>query len=71
MKGSGSSDHFGSRLQRIAACGTCGSEARVLGGGCLSCLLRAALEPADDAELQSFDSLLAEVDVRDRDCRAD
>lgn len=67
MKRSGSSDHFATSIAPVTACGTCGSEARLAGGGCLSCLLRAALEPAEEAELQSFDSLLAEVDVRERD----
>ena len=67
MKGADSSDHFGSSVQRITACGTCGSEARVAGGGCLSCLLRAALEPPEESEQQSFDALLAELEIRDRD----
>ena len=69
MHATGISDSLTATLQRIPACSACGSEARVSGGACLGCLLSGALEPVDESELENFDALLAEVDVRDRDWR--
>jgi serine/threonine protein kinase/tetratricopeptide (TPR) repeat protein len=44
----------------------CGSVARIGGGLCVSCLLRAALGQ-EETEKATFDSVLAQIDVPDRD----
>ena len=44
----------------------CGSVARVGGGLCVSCLLRTALG-GEGTETETFDSVLAQIDVPDRD----
>src|SRR5438105_12805157 len=51
--------------QDCARC-RCGSLARVASGLCVSCLLRSGLG-SDEASIEDFDTLLAAVDVPDRD----
>src|SRR5256714_1650445 len=51
--------------QDCARC-RCGSLARVASGLCVSCLLRSGLG-SDEASVEDFDTLLAAVDVPDRD----
>src|SRR5438067_2841308 len=51
--------------QDCARC-RCGSLARVASGLCVSCLLRSGLS-SDEASIEDFDTLLAAVDVPDRD----
>jgi hypothetical protein len=44
----------------------CGSFARVASGLCVSCLLRSGLD-SNEAHIEDFDTLLAAVDIPDRD----
>jgi hypothetical protein len=44
----------------------CGSFARVASGLCVSCLLRSGLD-SNEANIEDFDTLLAAVDIPDRD----
>src|SRR2546423_14191328 len=62
---SGLSDMAGRTWREGVRC-RCGSLARVNSGLCVSCLLRTAIVNAEP-EAEDFDSLLASVDVPDRD----
>src|SRR5215213_11426245 len=50
-------------------CPRCRSAMRVSGGGCLSCLLRTGMEVEESDSCDSFEEILAAVDIRDRDWR--
>ncbi len=69
MKIPGLSDSLASRAAGLPECPSCGADARISGGACVSCLLRTALAESNDAEREDFDALLSEVDVRDTDWR--
>ncbi len=66
MHSGGFSDSF---VRPAETCPQCGVAARVNGGDCLSCLLRTGLDPESESDDGSFDELLSEIDVRDRDWR--
>jgi eukaryotic-like serine/threonine-protein kinase len=69
VNAAGISDSLVGSSEPIAACRTCGSEARVAGGACLGCLLRGGLEPGEETDIATFDALLAEIDIPDHDWR--
>ena len=54
--------------ERVAACGECGSTARVGRGFCLNCMLQRALG-CETETTETLDEVLDEVDVRDADWR--
>src|SRR5437868_7849682 len=66
MNSSGLTDLPEGAAQDCARC-RCGSLARVASGLCVSCLLRNGLASEEEANVEDFDSLLASVDVPDRD----
>ncbi len=63
------SDSIANVTPYLAPCSVCGAEARISRGSCVSCLLRTGLEEADEADLEDFDDVLDEVEVRDTDWR--
>src|SRR2546423_4331030 len=65
MNFSGLTDLPERSAQDCARC-RCGSLARVASGLCVSCLLRSGLG-SDEANIEDFDTLLAAIDVPDRD----
>src|SRR5712691_4241487 len=52
-----------------AKCDKCGATARLHTGVCVSCLLREGLEAADEVSRAVFESVVAEVDVPDKQWR--
>jgi tetratricopeptide (TPR) repeat protein/TolB-like protein/predicted Ser/Thr protein kinase len=72
MKLFGISDSIVSVADESTVCPSCGGAARVRGGSCVSCLLLTGLGDGDDSvdgAKESFDAVLAEIDVPDRDWR--
>ncbi len=67
MKWDGISDSPAPSLQRTAACEACGSEARLEGGSCVSCLLLAALDDAEETPgPENLQWVLAGCEVREQ-----
>jgi len=54
---------------KAIACDKCGATARLHTGVCVSCLLREGLEPGDEVSRAVFESVVAEVDVPDKQWR--
>jgi hypothetical protein len=50
-------------------CQICGAKARIGGGACVCCLLRAGLDEEAGNEMPSWDQTLREIEIRDSDCR--
>lgn len=69
MDSRGISDSIAGNAAPAAACPVCGAQARVKDGSCLSCLLQEGLARPDDWEPETFDAVLAEIEVRDSDWR--
>jgi serine/threonine-protein kinase len=66
----GISDSLVSVTDDSAICANCGGAVRVRGGSCVSCLLLTGLEDGDEGGAkETFDAVLAEIDVPDRDWR--
>lgn len=64
------SDSFGGVTLAAAPCAVCGGDIAVNGGGCLKCLLGAALEEDGRAAgTDSLEAVLAEIDLPDTDWR--
>jgi serine/threonine-protein kinase len=57
------------QAQETPVCPNCGGAARVRGGSCVSCLLLTALEEGEPAGKESFDAVLAEIQVPDSEWR--
>jgi tetratricopeptide (TPR) repeat protein len=69
MNSPGMSDSFGGVTVTPKACPVCKATLTVNGGECLTCLLRAGLEADDSGTAESFEAVLAEVDVPDTEWR--
>jgi TolB-like protein/tRNA A-37 threonylcarbamoyl transferase component Bud32 len=70
MKNSdGLSDSLPSTNKRSVKCEKCGATTRLDTGVCVSCLLREGLEAVGDVSRTAFESVLAEVDVPDKQWR--
>src|SRR5207237_10594151 len=70
MKNSeGLSDSIPSVTKAPAKCGNCGATMRFETGFCVSCLLREGLEAAGEVSRAVFESVIAEVDVPDKQWR--
>ncbi len=65
----GLSDSVASLTEETPSCPVCGTEARIEGESCVSCLLRAGLEGEADASAEDFENALREINVRDTDWR--
>ena len=66
----GISDSLVTVTDESAICASCGGAVRVRGGSCVSCLLLTGLEEGDDGGgKETFEAVLAEIDVPDRDWR--
>src|SRR5947208_3335120 len=70
MKNSeGLSDSIPSATKGPAKCDKCGATTRLDTGICVSCLLREGLEAAGEVSRAVFESVIAEVDVPDKQWR--
>src|SRR6266436_1891474 len=70
MKNSdGLSDSIPSVTKGPAKCEKCGATTRLHTGVCVSCLLREGLEAAGEVSRAAFESVIAEVDVPDKQWR--
>src|SRR5438309_8243785 len=70
MKNSeGLSDSIPSATKGPAKCEKCGATTRLDTGICVSCLLREGLEAAGEVSRAAFESVIAEVDVPDKQWR--
>src|SRR5260370_32392319 len=70
MKNSdGFSDSIPSVTKSPAKCEKCGATTRLDTGFCVSCLLREGLEAAGEVSRAVFESVIAEVDVPDKQWR--
>src|SRR6266705_5534832 len=70
MKNSdGLSDSIPSVTKSPAKCEKCGATTRLDTGFCVSCLLREGLEDAGEVSRAVFESVIAEVDVQDKQWR--
>src|SRR5437870_10095745 len=70
MKNSeGLSDSIPSATKGPAKCDKCGATTRLDTGICVSCLLREGLEAAGEVSRAAFESVIAEVDVPDKQWR--
>ena len=70
MKNSeGLSDSIPSATKSPAKCDKCGATTRLDTGICVSCLLREGLEAAGEVSRAAFESVIAEVDVPDKQWR--
>jgi serine/threonine protein kinase/tetratricopeptide (TPR) repeat protein len=70
MKNSGGlSNSIPSVTESSAKCEKCGATMRLHNGVCVSCLLREGLETADEVSRAAFESVIAEVDVPDKQWR--
>src|SRR6267143_5140177 len=63
------SDPFPSTNERPVKCEKCGAATRLDTGVCVSCLLREGLEAAGEVSRAVFESVIAEVDVPDKQWR--
>src|SRR5207245_3575748 len=70
MKNSeGLSDSIPSATKGPAKCEKCGATTRLDTGICVNCLLREGLEAAGEVSRAVFESVIAEVDVPDKEWR--
>jgi eukaryotic-like serine/threonine-protein kinase len=70
MKNSdGLSNSIASVTENSAKCEKCSATTRLHNGVCVSCLLREGLEIADEVSRAAFESVIAEVDVPDKQWR--
>ena len=70
MKNSdGLSDSIPSVTESAAKCDKCGATTRLYNGVCVSCLLGEGLEDGDEVSRAVFESVIAEVDVPDKQWR--
>lgn len=53
------------RAAELPPCPSCGADARVNGGTCVNCLLRAGLDQTLEIDDENFDDVLSEIEVRD------
>ena len=67
MTFAGMTDSLAGVLTEPPVCARCHCAARVQGGECLSCLLRAGMDPDEEADGDSFEAVLAEIEIHDRD----
>ena len=65
----GFTDSVPSSSNSPGKCEKCGATTRLETGVCASCLLREGLEASDEVSRAAFESVLAEVDVPDRQWR--
>ncbi len=65
----GLSDSLAGVVDSPVECGECGGTAQLGQGTCVSCLLKEGLEAKGEASTEVFQSVLAEVDVPDRQWR--
>ncbi|MEY2539624.1 MAG: eukaryotic-like serine/threonine-protein kinase [Verrucomicrobiota bacterium] len=66
---SGFSDSLASVIENPAKCEQCGATTRLGNGVCVSCLMREGLEADSEVSSEAFESVLAEVNVPDRQWR--
>src|SRR6266403_190372 len=65
----GIADSIPSATTSHAKCEKCGATARLHTGVCVSCLLGEGLETGDEMSRAAFESVIAEVDVPDKQWR--
>ncbi|HEX8280684.1 MAG TPA: serine/threonine-protein kinase, partial [Chthoniobacterales bacterium] len=63
------SDSIASVAEQVPTCPSCGGEARVQGGACVSCLLLAGLDDGVEVTTDTLGAILREAPVRDTEWR--